>query len=610
MMRSRLAATMWTAALLLSLLPQPSPAIEVAAYTPDPALLPSRAPVEAPLRVAEALSLAPLAALEPARTGAPADLAALTAWNAAGGKPTRVGFARALAEPLELRYEAASFAARLGRRAGGGFLARAANGNWVWGTSVEVGEAKALRLELAEVALPPGTRFWAYGMGGEARAFDLRLQREDRSLLSPTIAGDRIYLEVELPAGSVLESQGFSIRRVYEVAIDDEGAFESGLAAPEADACVQNGECFDAGDFPGIAAARNGVFRVLYEKAGLLYTCSGALLNDNDLSTLEPWLLTAHHCVGSQSSALTMDTKFFWRFAGCGSASSSFTYGPLGADLIVTSVTSDVTLARALDPTEVPAGATYLGWTSVRPPDGTVLHRLSHPYLEATQLTQPQMYSTHQLDETPDFICGGVFTPTNYLHSVNLLGTGISKGSSGSPVMLANGIIVGQLYGACGNDAPLPPPDGCGTDENILDGAFATSYPLLAPYIGTTGPPCIRDADTACLLGGKFKVEVEWTTATNTGTGKVMSFNGERAESAESAFFWFFNSTNFEMGVKMVDACVAPFNHYWVFVSGLTSQEYRVRVTKVSSPTEVKTYFNPLDNLPTTEGDTAAFTCP
>ncbi|MEO7793213.1 MAG: hypothetical protein ABIV06_00455, partial [Thermoanaerobaculia bacterium] len=80
-------------------------------------------------------------------------------------------------------------------------------------------------------------------------------------------------------------------------------------------------------------------------------------------------------------------------------------------------------------------------------------------------------------------------------------------------------------------------------------------------------------------------------------------------ESAESAFFWFFNSTNFEMGVKMVDACVAPFNRYWVFVSGLTSQEYRVRVTKMSTPEQV-TYFNPLNNLPTTEGDTDAFTCP
>ena len=168
-------------------------------------------------------------------------------------------------------------------------------------------------------------------------------------------------------------------------------------------------------------------------------------------------------------------------------------------------------------------------------------------------------------------------TTTNFLHSLNLAGTGISGGSSGSPVMRADGIIVGQLLGSCGG-----PPDGCGTDENILDGAFATSYPMLAPYLSPGGGGiCIRDADTACLLNGKFKVEVDWVTASSAGTGKVMAFNGERAESVESAFFWFFNSTNFEMGVKMVDACVAPFNRYWVFVSGLTSQEYRVRVTKM-----------------------------
>lgn len=607
MMRSRLAVMLLAAGPLLSL---PALAIEVAAYTPDRSLLPARQPVEAPLRVAEALSLDTLSTLAPAREGAASDLAALAAWNATPGNPTRVGFARALAAPLELRYDAANFAARLGRRAGGGFVARSANGNWVWGTSVEVDEAKALRLELAEVALPPGTRLWVYSLGGEARAFDLRLLREDRSLISPTIAGDRIYLEVELPAGSVAENQGFSIRRVLEVAVADEGELEAGLTVPEADACVQNAECFDAGDFPGIAAARNGVFRVLYEKSGGLYTCSGALLNDADPSTLEPWLLTAHHCVGTQASALTMDTKFFWRFSGCGSGASTFTYGPLGADLVVTSVPSDVTLARALDATEVPAGATYLGWSSVRPPDGTVLHRISHPYLEATQLTQPQMYSTHQLDETPQFLCGGVFTTANYLHSVNLLGTGISNGSSGSPVMRSDGVIVGQLYGACGNPSPLPPPDGCGTDENILDGAFATSYPLLAPYIGTTGPACIRDADTACLLNGKFKVEVDWTTANNTGTGKVMSFGAERAESSESAFFWFFNATNFEMGVKMVDACVAPYNRYWVFFSGLTSQGFQVRITRMSDGQQKIYPANPINNLPTTVADTDAFTCP
>ena len=84
----------------------------------------------------------------------------------------------------------------------------------------------------------------------------------------------------------------------------------------------------------------------------------------------------------------------------------------------------------------------------------------------------------------------------------------------------------------------------------------------------------------------------------------------QRAENEQSAFFWFFNPTNFEMGVKAVDACVPPFNHFWVFVSGLTSQGYDVTVTKMSDPSHPRIYSNPVDNIPTTEADTLAFTCP
>ena len=312
MMRHRLAAILLTAAPLALLAAPPAQSIEVAAYTPDPSLLPVRQPVEAPLRVAEALSVEAVVTLAPAADGAVSDLAALAAWNENPRNPTRVGFARALAVPLDLRYDEAGFAARVGRRAGGGFVARRSTGSWVWGTSVEVSAAKALRLELADVDLPAGTRFWVYSMGGEPRAFDLRLLRSDGTLISPTIDGDRIYLEVELPYGSVAAGQGFRIRRVHEL-VTSFGPESADVRVPEADGCLQNGECFDTADFPGITNARKGVFQYVFEDAGFLYTCSGGLLDDNDPSTLEPWFLTAHHCVGNQASAISMDTVFIFR---------------------------------------------------------------------------------------------------------------------------------------------------------------------------------------------------------------------------------------------------------------------------------------------------------
>ncbi len=605
MMGSRLAALLLTFVPVLLSASRPAEAVEVGAYRPDPTLQPARAAVVAPLRIAEALSIAPFSQLTSAKDGARAELEALATWNGEHRPrhPLQVGFARELERPLRMQVELGTWSGRVGERAGDGFVGRSSTGAFVWGTSAAVEDAAALRIELAEVDLPPGTRLWVYGLGGEPRAFDLRHLRSDRTLISPVIDGDRIYLEVELPQGRVGENQGFTVRRLHELV---RPRAEVEPAATEADACLQNGECFDAVDFPGIETARDSAIQYIFTD-GDTFVCSATLLNDVNPATVEPWILTANHCVPTQDVALTMDTAFHYRRIACGTTANSFAPGPYGADLVVASAQTDVALVRSLDGDLIPAGVVYAGWTSIRPADGIVLHRISHPLNEALTGVYTQMYSSHQVDDTPPIDCFDAGAPlADYLYTMNTNGTGISGGSSGSAIMQANGQVVGQLFGTCGTP---PTRDGCGTDESIVDGAFSTSYPLLAPYIATLGELCFRDVDTACLLNGKFKVEVEWTTATDTGNGRVMAFNGERAESSESAFFWFFNPTNFEMGVKMVDACVAPFNRYWAFVSGLTSQQYRLRVTQMSTG-EVETYFNPLNTLPTTEGDTDAFTCP
>ena len=117
---------------------------------------------------------------------------------------------------------------------------------------------------------------------------------------------------------------------------------------------------------------------------------------------------------------------------------------------------------------------------------------------------------------------------------------------------------------------------------------------------------CVPDADTACLLGGRFAVEVVWTTVDASGDARLMSFNGARAESDQSAFFFFFDNSNFEMGVKMVDAC--SFNDsFWVFVSGLTNQAYDVAITDTHSGL-IRHYRNPLGQYPQTIGATGADT--
>jgi hypothetical protein len=64
-------------------------------------------------------------------------------------------------------------------------------------------------------------------------------------------------------------------------------------------------------------------------------------------------------------------------------------------------------------------------------------------------------------------------------------------GSSGSPVVNADGVVVGQLSGACGTNLK----DDCDSVNNAtVDGAFAAYYPQVAPWLGVGGTTC-DDAD-------------------------------------------------------------------------------------------------------------------
>jgi hypothetical protein len=152
--------------------------------------------------------------------------------------------------------------------------------------------------------------------------------------------------------------------------------------------------------------------------------------------------------------------------------------------------------------------------------------------------------------------------------------------------------------------------------DEILE-PFATTNPhdLLTTHLLNdigwslqTPGSCVAGADTACLQSGRFEVKVDWETSTGTGTGKVMSFGGQQAENGESSFWWFFSPTNFEMGVKVLNACA--FNDsFWVYTSGLTDQGWTVHVRDTTTGA-TQTYSNALGHLSSTFADTNAFSCP
>jgi poly(3-hydroxybutyrate) depolymerase len=125
------------------------------------------------------------------------------------------------------------------------------------------------------------------------------------------------------------------------------------------------------------------------------------------------------------------------------------------------------------------------------------------------------------------------------------------------------------------------------------------SYPLSAP-----SGVCTPTATALCLQGGRYRVEVTWRDfAGKTGVGSVVP-----GAAADSGLFWFFAPENWELMVKVLDACASS-GHHWVFAAATTTVEYTLTVTDTTNGTAA-VYRNPLGQTAVTVTDTAALGCP
>jgi glucose/arabinose dehydrogenase len=117
-------------------------------------------------------------------------------------------------------------------------------------------------------------------------------------------------------------------------------------------------------------------------------------------------------------------------------------------------------------------------------------------------------------------------------------------------------------------------------------------------------PPCVADETHLCLSRERFRVDVGWTTAAGAaGAGRAVRLT------PDSGYFWFFDAGNPEVFVKVLDACVEPFDHFWVFAAGLTDVETHLTVLDTASG-RLRRYDKPLGAAFQPIRDTTAFaTC-
>jgi len=147
-------------------------------------------------------------------------------------------------------------------------------------------------------------------------------------------------------------------------------------------------------------------------------------------------------------------------------------------------------------------------------------------------------------------------------------------------------------------------------NNDVLNPAFASlrasdfEVIQLGWQPAPSGGGCTGTDTRLCLTGARFRVEATWTTpGGNTGAGRAVELT------SDTGYFWFFDQTNVEVVVKVLDGCGVN-GRYWVFAGGLTNTRVRITVTDTRTGAS-KQYNNPQGAAFQPIQDTGAFaSCP
>lgn len=143
-------------------------------------------------------------------------------------------------------------------------------------------------------------------------------------------------------------------------------------------------------------------------------------------------------------------------------------------------------------------------------------------------------------------------------------------------------------------------------------GSSAYSNEAAAATFAVTGP-CVPDATTLCLDDTpgdrRFRVTVAYQTTLGGGAqGLGMAIALAPVGVERGGLFWFFDAKNPELLVKVLPACQAPFERYWIFWSAGTNVGLTVTVTDTATGA-VRVYTNPDRHAAVPVQDTDAFLC-
>lgn len=316
----------------------------------------------------------------------------------------------------------------------------------LWVFDIEAAGAMGIRVRLSDVELPDSAEVYLYAPvdPGRVTVYQDRTVDPGEQFWSPTMFSSRVRIEYFLPKGVGIEStKPFVVDRIQHIYRDPVAELHS--AQPfGAGPCHNDVSCFPAYD--DLAKAVSGTGFIV----GDSLFCTGNLLatSANDLT---PYLLTANHCISTQSTAETVEVYWLYQTSTCNGSPPSLSSVPQSAvtTLLATNAASDYTLLMVEG--ELPTGLFWAGWSAAAVPNGTPCTGIHHPSGDYKRIS----FGTKD------------FGTTNFI-TIDWFDGPTEPGSSGSGIFLTSTQqLVGQL--CCGSSA-------CGnlTDDDY--GAFSASF--------------------------------------------------------------------------------------------------------------------------------------
>jgi len=141
-------------------------------------------------------------------------------------------------------------------------------------------------------------------------------------------------------------------------------------------------------------------------------------------------------------------------------------------------------------------------------------------------------------------------------------------------------------------------------DTTAFPGASAApvgvTAPTAAPAPAEASSTCLPDPAALCLEEGRFQVRVDWRSSPlgPSSSAAAVPLTGD------TGYFWFFDDSNVELVVKVLDG-TAINGHYWVFYGSLSDVQFEIAVTDTTTG-QTKTYVNSQGNM-FSIADTVAF---